>query len=377
MTSVVDYRKLAWHDAKDVGLDPDTFVRQINQESGFNPNARSGAGAIGIAQILPSTASGWGVDPTDPVAALRAAAKNMRDYVQKYGSERNALIAYNAGPGAVGSSSLPAETQNYIQTILGGSGSGGGLQPVATPSATSTVAPTDTTPTPKAVTPKDLLQTFATMNTAIGSQPWLGAPQNAPQAQTQPATDPYASILDMIKPSAITSTKLATSGSTTQPSSKAQALTDVTGDLKTIKTTYGGVTETLHVSTKIPTVDAASALHLKGLIAFEGVPVAAWIAPALQYAREHGWTGDVNEGYRTDAQQAAIYRSGVRPAAVPKSLGGGGSNHSGDAFPAGAVDASDPQQLANILANSPYAKLLVYAGAKDPVHFSHPHNGSY
>jgi murein DD-endopeptidase MepM/ murein hydrolase activator NlpD len=116
-------------------LDESVFLRQIRQESGFNPNAVSPAGAIGIAQIMPATARGWGVNPHDPHASLNAAAKNMASYVKKYGSYRNALIAYNAGPGAVGRGSLPAETQNYIKTILGGrtpgtgsvrSGSGGG-----------------------------------------------------------------------------------------------------------------------------------------------------------------------------------------------------------------------------------------------------------
>lgn len=105
---------------------------------------------------------------------------------------------------------------------------------------------------------------------------------------------------------------------------------------------------------------------------FEGTPVAAWIVPILQYARQHGWRGKVNSGYRTFAQQQAIYRSGVRPAAVP-----GTSNHESDRFPGGAIDVSDAPQLAQILRGSPYASKLVWAGAKDPVHFSHPHNGSY
>src|SRR5262249_55069153 len=128
-----DYRAAARRAAQKYGLDPGVFERQIKQESGFNPSARSPAGAIGIAQIMPATARGWGVDPTDPVAALDAAAKNMAGYVRKFGSYKNALVAYNAGPGAVGKS-LPGETQNYIRVILGGrepstartSGGGGG-----------------------------------------------------------------------------------------------------------------------------------------------------------------------------------------------------------------------------------------------------------
>jgi len=117
---MADYQAIARQAAARHGLDPNIFLRQIRQESGFNPNAVSPAGAIGIAQIMPATARGWGVNPRDPKAALEAAAANMARYVKQFGSYRNALIAYNAGPGAVGRGSLPAETQNYVKTILGG-----------------------------------------------------------------------------------------------------------------------------------------------------------------------------------------------------------------------------------------------------------------
>jgi hypothetical protein len=109
-----------------------------------------------------------------------------------------------------------------------------------------------------------------------------------------------------------------------------------------------------------------------GIATFDGKQVAAWIRPALAYARAHGWTGTVTSGYRSFAEQKRIYDSGVRPAAVP-----GTSNHEGTQFPRGAVDVTNAAQLSAILLKSPYAKLLVYAGSKDPVHFSHPHGGSY
>lgn len=121
-----------------------------------------------------------------------------------------------------------------------------------------------------------------------------------------------------------------------------------------------------------PAATGLTMTALKGVTQFDGKPVAKWIAPILQYAQQHGWTGSVNSGYRSFAQQKQIYDSGVRPAAVP-----GTSNHEMTAFPGGAVDVSQAQQLSNILSRSPYAKVLVYAGGKDPVHFSHPHNGSY
>lgn len=109
-----------------------------------------------------------------------------------------------------------------------------------------------------------------------------------------------------------------------------------------------------------------------GTATFDGKTVAAWIKPALVYARAHGWKGTVNSGFRSFAEQTRIYNSGVRPAAKP-----GTSNHEGSDFPRGAVDVSEAAQLSAILANSPYASKLQWAGAKDPVHFSHPHNGSY
>jgi hypothetical protein len=121
-----------------------------------------------------------------------------------------------------------------------------------------------------------------------------------------------------------------------------------------------------------PAASGDQSLSVKGVAQFDGKPVAKWIAPILAYATQHGWQGTVNSGYRTLAQQTKIYDSGVRPAAVP-----GTSNHEMTAYPGGAVDVSNAQQLSQILLRSPYAKLLVYAGSKDPVHFSHPHNGSY
>jgi soluble lytic murein transglycosylase-like protein len=114
----------------DAGIPPDYFVRQINAESGFNPNAISPAGAVGIAQFLPSTAAGLGVNPYDPISALRGAAKYMASYYNTYGKDyAKALAAYNAGGGTVdravrlGGASwmnyLPAETRHYIYIIMG------------------------------------------------------------------------------------------------------------------------------------------------------------------------------------------------------------------------------------------------------------------
>ena len=125
------YVAIARQDAINAGISPDYFVRQINQESGFNPNAVSPAGAVGIAQFLPSTAAGLGFDPYDPIAALNGAAHLMASYSHNYGGDyAKALAAYNGGPGAVQNAlngcgaanwmnCLPGETRNYIRTIMG------------------------------------------------------------------------------------------------------------------------------------------------------------------------------------------------------------------------------------------------------------------
>lgn len=121
---MADLRHIARRKARKYGLDPRIFARQIGAESGFNPTARSPAGALGVAQIMPATARGWRVDPLKPRQALDAAAKNMAAYVRRYGSYENALRAYNAGPGAIEASRGYAETNAYVQKILGGTDPG-------------------------------------------------------------------------------------------------------------------------------------------------------------------------------------------------------------------------------------------------------------
>src|SRR5207237_5279220 len=97
-----EYVAIARQDAIDAGISPDYFVRQIYLESGFNPNAQSGVGAEGIAQFMPGTARGLGINPWDPIAALKAAAQMMANSAHQYGGDyAKALAAYNAGSGTV------------------------------------------------------------------------------------------------------------------------------------------------------------------------------------------------------------------------------------------------------------------------------------
>jgi soluble lytic murein transglycosylase-like protein len=96
---------------------------QLYAESGFDPRARSPAGAEGIAQFMPATAAALGLDdPFDAPAAIDAQAHLMRDLLRRFSSVPLALAAYNAGSGAVaGCMCVPPypETQAYVARILG------------------------------------------------------------------------------------------------------------------------------------------------------------------------------------------------------------------------------------------------------------------
>jgi soluble lytic murein transglycosylase-like protein len=135
--------QIAESDAVANGIDPILFARQINQESGFNPNSFSDAGAIGIAQFLPGTAKGMGIDPHDPAQSLSASARMMADSYRHYLSASSspqdayakALAAYNCGGGCVNNvvstygsawmDHLPLDkhgrpqTRDYIRSIMG------------------------------------------------------------------------------------------------------------------------------------------------------------------------------------------------------------------------------------------------------------------
>jgi transglycosylase-like protein with SLT domain/D-alanyl-D-alanine carboxypeptidase-like protein/putative Flp pilus-assembly TadE/G-like protein len=109
------------------------LAAQLYAESGFNPFARSPAGAQGIAQFMPGTALGYGLrNPFDPVAAIDAQAHLMRDLLRRFASVPLALAAYNAGSGAVaGCMCVPAipETRAYVARILGLLGGAGEIAP--------------------------------------------------------------------------------------------------------------------------------------------------------------------------------------------------------------------------------------------------------
>lgn len=91
-------------------------------ESGLNPDAISGAGAIGVMQLMPETAASLGVNPYDTKQNIEGGAKYLRQMLDAFGGDvSKALAAYNAGPNAVKSyGGVPpyAETQNYVNRVL-------------------------------------------------------------------------------------------------------------------------------------------------------------------------------------------------------------------------------------------------------------------
>ena len=310
---------------------------QWGAESGFaeNGGSQSGAGAVGPFQFLPSTAAGMGVNPRKFSSAAKGAARYDAQYADR--GFAGILAAYNAGPAANPNN---PETQGYIKRVRDYAGQapydGGG-----TGSAQAATAPAFGLQTRNALDRQGFNRAQRLFELGQLLRNTRSPFQNfGPRAGIE-APNPLLQVLPQEAPLPEEYTRAVTS------------LKRLAGGLAVGAPTGGS---------KLP----------GGVTKFEGAPVAAWIAPILAYARQQGWRGQVTSGFRSYADQKRIYDSGVRPAAKP-----GTSNHEGDVFPRGAVDVSDAQTLARIIARSPYRGRLVWAGSKDPVHFSHPHNGSY
>lgn len=107
--------------AGEAGLDPRLLAAMVWQESGFNPDAISPSGAIGLTQLMPATAAGLGVDPGNAVENLVGGARYLSWAIDEFGSIELGLAAYNAGPNRVreagGIPEIP-ETRAYVPAVL-------------------------------------------------------------------------------------------------------------------------------------------------------------------------------------------------------------------------------------------------------------------
>jgi soluble lytic murein transglycosylase-like protein len=109
--------------AAQYGLNPSILTALVHQESGFDPNAVSSAGAEGLTQVMPENFAADGItDPFDPTQSIDGGAEQLSEDLQQFGGNyADALAAYNAGAGAVeqyGGVPPYAQTQNYVQDIL-------------------------------------------------------------------------------------------------------------------------------------------------------------------------------------------------------------------------------------------------------------------
>ncbi|MGC9141931.1 MAG: lytic transglycosylase domain-containing protein [Caldimicrobium sp.] len=119
---LASYEKVFEEVARKYDLDPVLLKAIAKVESNFNPRAVSPKGAMGIMQLIPSTARLVGVlDPFDPVENIHGGARYLKMLLQEFGDLTLSLAAYNAGPEAVkqykGIPPFP-ETINYVKNVL-------------------------------------------------------------------------------------------------------------------------------------------------------------------------------------------------------------------------------------------------------------------
>ena len=135
--STESLRKMIVNSASKQGVDPTLVEAIIAVESAFNPMAVSVKGAMGLMQLMPQTASRYGVaDPFDPKQNVSGGVRYLRDLLMRFENLLHAVAAYNAGERAVlryqGLPPYP-ETQDYVRKVLDRYGRG--REPISSASA--------------------------------------------------------------------------------------------------------------------------------------------------------------------------------------------------------------------------------------------------
>jgi peptidoglycan hydrolase-like protein with peptidoglycan-binding domain len=108
-----------------------------------------------------------------------------------------------------------------------------------------------------------------------------------------------------------------------------------------------------------------------GVDTFDGRPVAAWMKPYLEWAREQGWKGTLNSGWRDPVHSERLCFDLCNAPKCSGTCAGRSSNHVGNIKPAGSIDVSDPATFGALMKRCPYEpKIFNALGARDPWHFS-------
>lgn len=111
--------------AKKRGVDAALVHAVIAAESGYNPDAVSPKGAIGLMQIMPATAGDYGIDAADalfdPKTNVEVGTRHLNRLMRKYKNIRQAIMAYNAGEGALARANgavTYSETRLYTMRVI-------------------------------------------------------------------------------------------------------------------------------------------------------------------------------------------------------------------------------------------------------------------